>query len=145
MQRMKLIVSAFVWMPRLLAIASILFLGLFAFDAYSVPGSFWYQTAGFILQLLPSIILTLFLIVAWKWPFAGGMLFLIAGLGLSPGIYMHNHQLNQSVTTSLGILLVTTFPIIFTGVLFLLSQWFVRRHDQVSAQDEAITGEKAGK
>jgi len=61
------------WIPRILAIAYILFLSLFSFDTdFGI---------GFLIHLLPSMIFTGCLILAWFKPKVGGILFSIAGLG----------------------------------------------------------------
>lgn len=76
---MKLLKS--LWLPRILAILYILFLGIFALDVF-IPGQSlnYYLTALFI-HLIPNFILLTILIIAWKWEKAGGLMFILAFLG----------------------------------------------------------------
>lgn len=108
------------WLPRVLCILAILFVSMFALDAFRPGHSIWEQLLDFAMHLIPSFILTIFLIIAWKWETAGGILFLLIGLGLSPVIYMHNFRMNGSVWMSLGVLGMITLPFIIVGVLFIL-------------------------
>ena len=69
----------------------ILFVSLFAADAFSPGLTIWQQLGAFVIHLIPSFILLTFLIVAWKWELIGGIIFIIIGLALSPVIYVHNY------------------------------------------------------
>lgn len=63
-----------IWIPRILAILYIIFISLFALD---VP----ILSMGFLIHLLPTLILSGCLIVAWFKPKIGGILFALAGIG----------------------------------------------------------------
>jgi len=119
---MKTYKMKFHWIPRIISILAILFISIFAADAFSPELTFWQQLGGFFMHLIPSFMLLGFLIIAWKWEFIGGILFTLIGLGLSPFVYMLNHNRNHfSVATSIGILLLITFPFIMVGILFIIS------------------------
>jgi hypothetical protein len=120
---MKTAIKVFHWLPRILCLLAILFVSLFAADAFAPGLSIWQQLVAFIMHLIPSFILLGFLIVAWKWEYVGGLIFLIIGVALSPIVFMHNYNMNQSVWMSLGIILATTFPFIIVGVLFMVSHF----------------------
>jgi len=62
-----------------------------------------------------------FLIVAWKWEFIGGIIFIIIGLALSPFIFIKNYNMNESIWMSLGIIMTITIPFVIVGILFLVS------------------------
>lgn len=111
----------FHWIPRILCILAILFVSIFALDAFDPNLTIWQQFKEFIMHLIPSFLLTLILIVAWKRELWGGILFLSAGLLLSPFVFMHNYQMNHSVWMSLGINLMINFPFVLVGILFILS------------------------
>lgn len=109
------------WTPRVICILAILFISLFALDSFSPDLTIWQQIGAFLIHLIPSFVLLALLIVAWKWEYIGGIIFIIIGLGLSPFIFNHNYNMNHSVGMSLGILLMITFPFVIVGVLFIMS------------------------
>jgi hypothetical protein len=119
---MKTSIRVFHWLPRIICILAILFVSLFAADAFASGLTIWQQLGGFLIQLIPSFILLAFLIVAWKWEFIGGIIFVVIGLVTSPLVFMLNHNRNQlSIGASLKNVLMITFPFIIVGVLFIIS------------------------
>lgn len=108
------------WLPRILCILAILFVSVFALDAFQPELTLWQQIQGFIMHLIPSFILLLFLLIAWKWELIGGIIFVLIGIVLSPFVYMHNYNMNGSVWMSIGIIAMITFPFIIVGILFIL-------------------------
>jgi hypothetical protein len=118
---MKKSIKVFHWIPRIICLLAILFVSLFALDAFAPGLTIWQQLGAFIIHLIPSFILLAFLIVAWKWEYIGGMIFLIIGVVMSPIIFMHNYNMNHSVWMSLGIILAITVPFVIVGVLFMVS------------------------
>lgn len=115
------------WFPRVLCILAILFISLFALDAFNPELSFWEQVFDFIIHLIPSFILIVLLIVAWKRELMGGVLFTIIGLGLSPLVFMHNYNMNHSVWMSLSIISLITVPFSIVGILFIMSHYRKKR------------------
>lgn len=120
---MKTSVSLFHWLPRAICMLAILFISLFAFDAFSPEYPFWQQVARFFVHLTPSIILTIILVIAWKRELVGGIIFGLVSIGLSPMIYSHNYNLNHSIITSIGIVMMVTFPFLVVAVLFIASHF----------------------
>ena len=119
---MKTSIRVFHWLPRIICILAILFVSLFAADAFTSGLTIWQQLGGFLIQLIPSFILLAFLIVAWKWEFIGGIIFVVIGLVTSPLVFILNHNRNQlSIGASLKNVLMITFPFIIVGVLFIIS------------------------
>ena len=108
------------WLPRILCILAIVFISLFALDAFQPELTVWQQIQAFLMHLIPSFILLLFLLIAWKWELIGGVIFVLIGLVLSPFVYMHNYNMNGSVWMSIGIIAMITFPFILVGILFIL-------------------------
>jgi len=113
--------------PRILGILATLFISIFALDAFRQGLSIWQQLAGFAIHLIPSLILLIVLIVAWKRELAGGIIFTLIGLVFTPIVFYHNYNLNHSVWISLGIIIMVTFPFIVTGVLFIIYH-FIRKN-----------------
>ncbi|MBT8303542.1 MAG: hypothetical protein KJP09_03655 [Bacteroidia bacterium] len=116
-------VGLFHWLPRILCILAILFISLFALDAFSHGESTWDQIIGFLMHLIPSFVLIGILLVAWKWEKIGGIIFILLGLGLSPFIFNHNYAMNNSISMSLGIIALITLPFMVVGILFLVSHY----------------------
>ncbi len=120
---MKKSVKVFHWLPRIICILAILFISMFALDAFDPEITIWQQLIAFIIHLIPSFILLAFLLIAWKWEYIGGLIFIIIGLVLSPFVFMHNYKMNQSIGMSLGIIMALTIPFAIVGVLFLVSHF----------------------
>lgn len=120
---MKKSIKAFHWLPRIICILAILFISMFALDAFGPGLTIWQQIGAFLIHLIPSFILLIILIIAWKWEFIGGLIFTLIGLGFSPVIFLHNYRMNQSVWMSLLIILLTSIPFVIVGVLFIVSHY----------------------
>jgi hypothetical protein len=78
------------WTPRVICILAILFVSLFALDAFDPKLSVWQQLKDFLIHLIPSFILLAILIVAWKREIIGGIIFTLIGLGFSPLLFTQN-------------------------------------------------------
>jgi len=71
------------WAPRIASFLIIFFLTLFSFDVFSGNASFWQMLGGFLVHNLPSIVLLILLIIAWKRPIVGFISFLIFALAFT--------------------------------------------------------------
>ncbi|MBN2567768.1 hypothetical protein JXB02_06830 [Candidatus Woesearchaeota archaeon] len=91
------------WLPRVLGILYILFISLFAFD---VP----ILSIGFLMHMLPSLLLVVALVIGWRWPIVGGWIFLMMGIAF---VFFFN-----TYRQILSLLLISGPPIVL-GVLFL--------------------------
>jgi len=96
------------WSPRVLGFLFAAFLALFAMDSKSVP--------GLLIHLIPSMIIVLVL-VGWRWPPIGGILFL--GLAIVATVFFNTYR--QALT-----LLFISGPFVLVGALFLL-HWRLAR------------------
>jgi peptidoglycan/LPS O-acetylase OafA/YrhL len=94
---------------------------MFALDALNPEKTTWQQITDFLIHLIPSFVLIIVLIIAWKRERIGGILLILIGLGCSPFIFIHNYNMNASVWMSLFIILVITMPFAIAGVLFIWS------------------------
>jgi hypothetical protein len=71
------------WLPRILSVLFICFLTLFSLDVFEIEAP-WYQLiGGFLIHSIPSLVLIVVTIIAWKKPKIGGWLFMAVGLGLA--------------------------------------------------------------
>jgi hypothetical protein len=118
---MKANVKALRWLPRILCMLGILFISKYAIDSIESYLTLWQQILTFMVHLVPSVLLLALLIIAWKWELAGGILFTGIGLALTPFIFEHNYNLNESITMSIGIVTMFTIPLIIIGNLFTFS------------------------
>jgi hypothetical protein len=111
------------WLPRIFCILAILFVSMVALDSFEPGTPFWSQIAAFLIHLIPTYVLIIFLWVAWKWEFIGGIAFIVIGSGLSPFVFMMNYHRTGSWWDALIVILLITIPFIFIGVLFLVSHY----------------------
>jgi hypothetical protein len=116
------------WTPRIICILAILFISLFAADSFTPEFTMWQQLGAFFMHLIPSFILCSMLFLAWKWELIGGIIITITGIVMSPLVFNLNHNRNHfSVTTSIGIILMITFPFIVVGILFIISHYLKKK------------------
>jgi len=87
------------WLPRVLAILFIGFISLFALDVF---GEVLWLTA-LLMHLIPSFVLIIVTVIAWKKEKIGGIIFLILGL-----------------LALVKFIWVVWVPMILIGVLFLI-------------------------
>ncbi len=127
---MKTSLKVFHWLPRILCIVAILFISMFALDSFEPGFTIWQQLARFFIHLIPSYVLIAILIIAWKWEKAGGIIFIIIGLALSPVIFRKNYHMNHSVWISLEIILMITVPFVLVGILFLVSNSLKKKNPE---------------
>lgn len=66
------------WAPRIAALLIIFFVGLFSLDVFGTGAPALEVLVGFLMHNLPSIVMLVLLIVAWKRPVVGFVAFLIA-------------------------------------------------------------------
>lgn len=67
------------WAPRILSIIFILFLALFSLDVFDSGLNFWQTLIGLFIHNIPSIILSIVLIISWKHEIVGAITFALAG------------------------------------------------------------------
>ncbi|NMB70474.1 hypothetical protein GYA27_04780 [candidate division WWE3 bacterium] len=70
--------QTFYWLPRVLAILYIVFISMFALDVFEEPQ--W--LLALLMHLIPSYILIIMTIIAWKHEKPGGLLFIAGGIFL---------------------------------------------------------------
>ncbi|OIO40382.1 hypothetical protein CO154_01895 [Candidatus Pacearchaeota archaeon CG_4_9_14_3_um_filter_31_7] len=97
--------SALYWIPRIIAIAFILFISIFAFDE---P----FLSLGFFIHLIPSFILIAALVAAWIWEKIGGIIFILLAI-----VFTFVFSTYRSIFSFLQISLV----LLIIGILFLIN------------------------
>jgi len=101
------------WFPRVLGIFSILFISTFALDVFGEGISVAQALLGLAVHLVPSAILLVLLVIAWRAPKAGGILFIL--ISFIPFWLLSNE---------LWVNLILATPFFLTGALFLFSGWY---------------------
>jgi hypothetical protein len=125
---MKTTIGLIHWLPRIICILAILFVSMFALDSFAPELTIWQQLGAFMMHLIPSFVLLVFLIVAWKWELIGGIIFTLIGVGLSPFIFLLNHNRNHfTVGASIGVVLAINLPFVIVGILFITSHFLKKR------------------
>jgi len=105
------------WTPRILSILFILFLSLFALDIFDMNLGFWGTIVGLFMHLIPSFILIILLVVAWKYEWVGGIAFILAGI-LYIILLLINPQLEWYM---LSWSLIIAGPAFIVGILWILN------------------------
>lgn len=104
------------WLPRVIAILFILFIGMFALDSFGT-GNLWYTNIlGFLVHLMPNFLLLGVLIFAWRNEKIGGIIFLLFYIA---AIFFFRAEM-------IGLILFS--PLILTGVLFLVHSRLAKRN-----------------
>jgi hypothetical protein len=128
---MKKTISIVHWIPRILCILAILFIGMFSLDSFDPKLTLGQQLLGFLMHNIPTLILIAILIVSWKWEFIGGIIFIAVGVVFTPIIFMMNYHMNHSVGITLSIVMMITFPFIVIGSLFIVSHFLKKKKAKV--------------
>jgi hypothetical protein len=102
------------WTPRIISILFIIFLSLFSLDVFDSCNGFFQCAGALLIHSIPSILLLVFLIVAWKYEIVGAIGFF--GFGL---FYIITMAFNApSILIGISWSLIIALPAIIVGVLF---------------------------
>jgi len=63
------------WTPRVLCILFAMFLSIFALDVFSEGHGFWETILALLIHLVPTYIVVIALVIAWRWEWVGAILF----------------------------------------------------------------------
>jgi len=80
---------ALFWAPRVLSLAVIAFLSLFALDVFGGNLGFWQTALALIMHLIPVFVLIAALILAWRWEWIGAAIYRPPGCCTSHGPCLH--------------------------------------------------------
>jgi hypothetical protein len=108
------------WAPRALSIAFILFISLFALDAFGHGQGFWRTLGALFMHLIPSFVLLAMLILAWRWEWIGGLV----STGLGVLFLWWNFTCRHNVPSAV---LMIAGPLFLMAALFFCN-WFLRDH-----------------
>ena len=122
---MKKRINRFVyWAPRILSILFILFLAIFSLDVFDANAGFWGTLLGLFMHNIPSLILLVVLIIAWKHELVGAVVYILVGL-LFTILIMSRIELSMVYMALLRILPIAG-PAFLVGILFLIN-WHLKR------------------
>ena len=104
------------WTPRILSIVFILFLSLFSLDIFDGNYGFWGTILGLFMHNIPSFVLIILLVIAWKHELVGAIAFALGGL-----LYIILILMNQTFEWYM-----LSWIIQISGVAFLIGYlWFL--------------------
>ncbi len=120
---MKKKVGKFVyWTPRILSIIFILFLALMSLDVFESASGFSEILIGLFMHNIPVFVLIIFLIIAWKHEWVGGVGFILAGL-----LYIITLLMRSQFELYMLLWIIQISGIaFFIGILFLMN-WFRKK------------------
>jgi hypothetical protein len=99
------------WIPRVLCILFAMFLSMFALDVFSEGYGFGETILALLIHLIPTYVVVIALIIAWRWEGVGAILFIASAL-----FYL---------VMSRGESWVISGPLFLVGVLFVFN-WLYR-------------------
>jgi hypothetical protein len=105
-----------VWVARILCILFALFLSIFALDVFGEGYSPWQTLVALTMHLIPAALILIALGVAWRWEWAGGILFVALGVLYLAMAWGRFHWTAY---------LVIAGPLFLIGALFVIG-WFWR-------------------
>jgi hypothetical protein len=89
-------------------------LSLFALDVFSEFTGFWQTVGALAMHLIPSAMVLIALVIAWRWESVGGILFILLGV-----LYLVSRgQLHWTAYA------VIAGPPFLVGILFLVNWWY---------------------
>lgn len=112
------------WAPRILTILAILFVSLFALDSFDPKLTIMQEITGFLIHMIPSVILTVVLVIAWRYKFTGGIIFVALGISLSMFLFLVNYGRNNDLWITLGIMAAISLPFLIAGILFIADHFY---------------------
>ena len=114
------------WAPRALSILFIAFLSLFALDVFGHQLGFWRTVFALTMHLIPSFVLIVALILAWRWEWIGAVLYAAAGLLYVAWVV----SMARPVPPAMRFIWALTIagPAFVIAALFLVNWW---KHDEL--------------
>ena len=106
--------TALFWVPRILAILTALFLGMFALDVFAEGYRMGELIVALFMHLIPSFLILIVLGIAWRWERIGGTLFILLGI-VFLWLFWHPSRWFSN--------LIISGPLFLTGLMFLVSHW----------------------
>lgn len=106
------------WSPRILAILFAAFLTIFAADVFSESHGFWSTAAALLLHMIPSVLILLILVLAWRHERLGGLFYFTLGV-----VYL---AASWGTSDWIGYAAVSA-PLLVIAMLFFAHWWLFRK------------------
>jgi len=114
------------WAARILCILAVPFISMFALDVFSEGAGLGQKIVAFLLHMIPSFVLIIVLIIAWKHELVGGVMITLIGLGAMAYVYSLNYGRSHSVSMGLRPAAMIGAPFVIVGILFIISHFLHR-------------------
>jgi hypothetical protein len=105
------------WIPRILTILYILFISVFALDVFDKTSGIWNILLALLINLIPSFILIIILIISWKYELVGGIAFILFGLAYVASVLISG--LDWRIASSWS--MIISIPAIITGIFWIVA------------------------
>ena len=116
----------FYWFPRIVGIICSLFCFILAFGVFAEED--WTpleKTIGFLMQLIPFLIMIILLLIAWKWEFIGGISYILLGIAII--VYMILFRPERWYNS-----FILSGPLFFVGLLFIIHYLIFEKKKSIS-------------
>lgn len=110
------------WSPRVLAILFIIFMALMSLDVITPEASIWEIIGGMFMHNIPTMVMIVVLIAAWKHEIVGGIVFILAGVAY----VILTATSGQPWYIVLSWSLTIAGPAFLIGILFLVN-WYKKK------------------
>jgi hypothetical protein len=110
------------WMPRILGILFAIFISIFALDVFDEGHSFGTILLALLVHLIPTYIIVVVLIIAWRWEGVGAILFMALAVLY---IALAGARFHWAVYATIP------GPLVLLAILFLLN-WIYKAHIRTS-------------
>ncbi len=117
---------ALFWAPRVLSIAFVALLSLFAMDVFSENQGFWPTLQALVLHLIPTFVLIVALILAWRREWVGAVVY--AAMGVLYLVWVTTLQRPVPAATRFLWAMLIAGPAFLIAALF-FANW--RKHDEL--------------
>ena len=116
--------KALYWLPRILGVGFIVFISLFAMDAFGGNQTPTQMVLGFFIHMIPTFLLIIILLIAWKVEWVGGIFFI--AIGLFYCLFAQGQHWSAYC--------LVAGPPILIGILFILQYVLFRKWDKEDAR-----------
>ena len=114
------------WLPRIIALAFIVFISLFALDSFDGVSPWYVQLGAFLIHLIPTYVLIAAYLVVRKWPVIGGWIFIAFGIIFAVTLFtIFSLQPEEGVFNPA--IFIIALPIIVVGVLYIVSAKILKK------------------
>jgi len=99
-----------IWAPRIMAILTALFIGMFALDVFNEGHGFWDTLMGLMIHLIPSFALAVIIAISWRRQLVGAAVFILVAVAYAVSVGSNHPDWVLGISGPLGL----------TGILYLL-------------------------